>query len=365
LGIETPEKRCGKTTLLGVLSELVSRPVVAANISSPAFFRVIEETQPTLLIDEADTFLQGSDELRGILNAGYCKKTAFVWRVTDGGNFKFQQPTSKENEDGDDTARNVSLLTPAAPSGSRVAKFSCWCPKAVCSIGRLPDTLADRCIVIRMQRKREEEECKRLRDLDGTALRERCGRFVSENGSAIAMARPELPEGLNDRAEDIWEPLLVLADLAGGDWPEKARQAAVNLTTKAQDTNPIGSLLMDIFAVFMHVKCHRIEKLRKSAGPNAQEAAKKAQHEAERIFSRDLVDALNLQKDRPWLELARGRPITEMWLAQRLRPYGIRPRMVRIEELQSRGYDERDFWEVFRRYIPNSEVEELRQRLRE
>src|SRR5436305_1777040 len=81
IGIESPEKRCGKTTLLEVLSELVNRPVVAANISSPAFFRVIEETKPTLLIDEADTFLQGSDELRGILNAGYKKKTAFVWRV--------------------------------------------------------------------------------------------------------------------------------------------------------------------------------------------------------------------------------------------------------------------------------------------
>src|SRR2546421_13110093 len=83
IGVESPEKRCGKTTLLGVLGKLVNRPVMAANISSPAFFRVIEETQPTLLIDEADTFLQGSDEMRGILNAGYSKKTAFVWRVTN------------------------------------------------------------------------------------------------------------------------------------------------------------------------------------------------------------------------------------------------------------------------------------------
>src|SRR5437899_2367378 len=81
IGIESPEKRCGKTTLLTVLSELVNRPVVAANISSPAFFRVIEETRPTLLIDEADTFLQGNEELRGILNSGYTKKTAYVVRV--------------------------------------------------------------------------------------------------------------------------------------------------------------------------------------------------------------------------------------------------------------------------------------------
>jgi hypothetical protein len=76
-GIESPEKRSGKTTLLTVLSELVSRPVVAANISSPAFFRVIEETQPTLVIDEADTFLQGNDELRGICSSG----DGLLWRV--------------------------------------------------------------------------------------------------------------------------------------------------------------------------------------------------------------------------------------------------------------------------------------------
>ena len=81
IGLESPEKRCGKTTLLSILSKLVNRPVPAANISSPAFFRVIQETQPTLLIDEADTFLQSKDELRGILNAGYTRDTAWVMRV--------------------------------------------------------------------------------------------------------------------------------------------------------------------------------------------------------------------------------------------------------------------------------------------
>src|SRR4029077_15747650 len=83
IGIESPEKRCGKTTLLSVLAELVNRPIVAANISSSAFFRVIEEMRPTLLIDECDTFIQGNDELRGILNAGYKYKTAFVVRVAN------------------------------------------------------------------------------------------------------------------------------------------------------------------------------------------------------------------------------------------------------------------------------------------
>jgi len=69
------------SSLITVLSRLVHRPVVSSNISAPAFFRIIEELNPTLLIDEADTNLRGSDELRGILNAGYSKPTAFVWRV--------------------------------------------------------------------------------------------------------------------------------------------------------------------------------------------------------------------------------------------------------------------------------------------
>src|SRR5687767_3072664 len=81
VGVSSPEKRCGKTTLLGVLMELVNRPVAAANISPPALFRVIEEAEPTLLIDEADTFVQGNEEMRGILNAGYSRKTAYVVRV--------------------------------------------------------------------------------------------------------------------------------------------------------------------------------------------------------------------------------------------------------------------------------------------
>src|SRR5947208_1489958 len=78
-----PERQCGKTTLLTVLSELVNRPVVSSNVSPPALFRAIEELRPTLLIDEADTFLKGNDEFRGILNAGYTRKTAFVLRVAN------------------------------------------------------------------------------------------------------------------------------------------------------------------------------------------------------------------------------------------------------------------------------------------
>src|SRR5688572_10216319 len=131
VGVVSPEKRCGKTTLLTLLSKLAKRALVAANISPPALFRVIERVQPTLLIDEADTFLQGKEELRGILNAGYNMDSAYVVRID-----------------------------PTIWTG--LTKFSCWCPKVIAAIGELPETLADRCIVVPMQRKRAGEVCERL-----------------------------------------------------------------------------------------------------------------------------------------------------------------------------------------------------------
>src|ERR1051326_1167730 len=121
LGIESPEKRCGKTTLLGVLSKLVNRPVAAANISPPAFFRLIEEVRPTLLIDETDTFLAGSYELRGILNAGYKRETAYVWRATSevkkGERLNQLNGLNKDADAAEDEGRAQQL---------RLARFSCW-----------------------------------------------------------------------------------------------------------------------------------------------------------------------------------------------------------------------------------------------
>lgn len=309
IGVESPEKRCGKTTLLGVLSQLAHRPVVAANISPSAFFRVIEEVRPALLIDEADTFLQGNDELKGILNSGYDRKTAYVVRV--GGR--------------DQAAREEQ--------GNRLARFSCWCPKVIASIGRLPETLSDRCIVIRMQRKTVKEGCERLRNLDGMELRRRCARFVRDKAVGIARGRPEIPAELNDRAADIWEPLLVLADLAGGSWPERARQAAVGLSGRAEEHSTIGSLLFDIFMAF---------------AVTGQKGMR----------SRELVARLSEGADRPWMEARNGKGVTELWLARQLRAYGVRPRCLRFGEVVGKGYSKEDFTEAFRRYMPKSEMEE-------
>jgi hypothetical protein len=367
LGLESPEKRCGKTTLLTVLSELVNRPVVAANISSPALFRVIEETRPTLLIDEADTLLQGNDELRGILNSGYTRKTAYVVRVDNqwthynlpgpgsagASPYHLRRQSSRpkkageaggvlpcEPQDGDGhrpPLQEAGEAEDALPceGATRLVRYSCWCPKIMAAIGRLPETLADRCIVVRMQRKTPDEECERLRNLEAAALRQQCARFVLDHVEGIAGARPEVPTTLNDRAADIWEPLLALADLAGGDWPEKARQAAVGLTVSAQENSPIGALFLDIMVLLLR-------------------------ENATRIHSRTLVAGLTTILERPWAELRNGKPITESWLAGQLRPYGIRPKTIWIGKIPAKGYLKEDFAEAFRRYIPRSELEALR-----
>jgi hypothetical protein len=310
---------------------------VAANISPSAFFRVIQEAHPTLLIDEADTFLQGNDELRGILNSGYTQKTAYVLRVT-GELAKGERRPAKGAEqtpaqpDVPAAAEASGGVAANGARGSQLVQYSCWCPKILAAIGALPETLADRCIVIRMQRKTSQEQCERLRNLEAAGLRRQCLRFVRDHEPAIAAARPAIPADLNDRAADIWEPLLALADLAGGTWPKAARQAAVGLSANTQENNAIGWLFSDIHSVFGAAK-------------------------TERIFSRQLVRWLNRVGDRPWSDLGKGKPITESWLASQVRPYGIRPKTMWIEKEAAKGYVKEDFQEAFRRYIPRAEVQ--------
>jgi hypothetical protein len=322
IGIESPEKECGKSTLLTVLSHFVDRAAVSSNISSSAFFRAIEELQPTLLIDEADTNLRGKDDLAGILNSGYTKRTAFVWRMC------YDTPPKGELED-------AGRAAVAGSSAGRVARYSCWCPKAIAGIGQLHPTLASRCIVVQMHRKTPAENCERLKRLDASELNRKCARFVADHAAAIGQAEPLIPQGLTNRAADIWEPLFALADLAGGRWPELTRGAALGLTARSHQDSPIGSLLLDICLVFTAAR-------------------------ANRIFSRDLVEGLLHRGPRPWAELTRGRELTEVRLAQQLRPYGIKPRTIRICEQVAKGYLEEDFMDTYRRYIPKSEVEALK-----
>lgn len=183
---DRPEKRCGKTVLLGVLARLSCRPLAVSNIAPAALFRALQLWQPTLLIDEVDAFLAEHEEARGILNAGFTRDTAFVIRCV-----------------GDDH-------TPT--------RFNVWGAKALCGIGKIADTLADRSIPLRLRRKMTGERTVKIRHADPGAFAELVGklaRFALDNRDAVRFARPAEIEGLNDRANDCWEPLLAVAEVAG------------------------------------------------------------------------------------------------------------------------------------------------------
>src|SRR5213594_3646316 len=179
IGIESPIHRCGKTTLMTLISELVNRPEPAANISSAVLYRAIEELRPTLLIDEADTLLPSNPELRGILNSGYTREMAYVLRLTN------------------EPLYDPETGYPVSTGRSRLARYSCFGPKAIAQIGHLPRTLADRCIVMRLERKLPEERCQSFQDLDKamvTRLRRQCARFVQDHAQSIRTARPQMPK---------------------------------------------------------------------------------------------------------------------------------------------------------------------------
>ena len=200
----------------------------------------------------------------------------------------------------------------------------------------LPRWVAETVVLWNLHTYAFEEVCEYFQEDDVTMarLRAQCARFVQDNAEAIAAARPVLPKGLSDRAAQIWEPLVILADLAGGDWPEAARQAAVALSAKAGEDNPMSALLFGIWLSF------------RVAG-------------GERIFSRMLVDGLNSMEDQRWGTMRSGKGITVEWLANQLERHGIRPRTIRIGEKQAKGYYGEDFKEAFQRYMSPSDKQKL------
>lgn len=299
LAIVSPEKRCGKTTLLTLLYALVPRPLTIANITPAALFRTVEKFRPTLLIDEADSFLTDNEELRGILNSGHRKATAYVIRTT-----------GDEHEP---------------------RQFTTWTPKAIALIGALPGTLEDRSIPARLQRKRPQDKTERLRydrlgELDH--LRRQAARWVGDMSESLRSADPDIPASItNDRARDNWRPLIAIADAVGGVWPERAREVSLSLSSTEPDTESVRVLLLrDLKALF--------------------------DEHGERLESERIVTALVEIEGHPWAEGKNGRPLTKNGLARLLRPFGIRPTKWRGRQVNTeRGYLRADFEEVFARYL--------------
>src|SRR5499427_8888112 len=298
LVLVSPTKRCGKTTVLIVLYYLTPRSELASNISPSALFRYVEEIRPTLLIDEADSFMKDNEELRGILNSGHTKAAAYV-------------------------IRNVEINGEHKPS-----RFSTWAPKAIATIRELADTLEDRAVVLTLQRKPRTAKVERLRKRDSAefaVLRQKAARWAADNFGKLTDPDPQIPDALNDRAADNWRPLLAIADLAGGDWPKKAQDAALVLSGEEMSTFNV-ELLADIRAAF---------------------------GEAEIITSADLVAALVADPERPWATWGKGdKPLTQNGLARLLKPFGIVSETVHlVGRPDAKGYKRVWFEDAWASYL--------------
>lgn len=300
--ITAPEKRCGKSQLLFLLGKMVARPLAASNISPAALFRAIDAWSPTLLVDEADAFMRDNEELRGILNSGHTRDSAYIVRTV-----------------GDEHTPKL---------------FNVWGAKAIAGIGHLADTLMDRSVILELRRKLPHEQVSRLRHAEAGLfddIASKLARFADDNKEAVRQSRPELPSVLNDRAQDNWEPLLAIADVAGGNWPNMARHAAIKLSG-SDDGGSVGNeLLADIQEIIQGKRLTRIS-------------------------TADLIHELCADEEKSWATYNRGRPISPRQLSTRLKGYGIVSGNIRAGSFIHKGYRVDQFDDAFSRYLSTTPV---------
>lgn len=303
LSISSAEKRSGKTRLLEVLELLVREPLPTANISDAALFRAIAELQPTLLFDEVDAIFgpkaRDREDLRGMLNAGY-RRGAVARRM-------------------------------GGPKMTTLEAFPVFAAKVFAGIGELPDTIRDRAIRLRLERRTREESIERFRRRDVVEVAETLCQSVESLAAhhlpTLTHARPHLPDELDDRAQDCWEPLLAIADLAGGEWPARARAAAMALSSgEAREDDSVGArLLQDIYNVFQT-------------------------NGSQRYKTSDLIAELSTIEESPWGDWY-GKTITAHALSRLLKPYRIKTMPVKVDGVTVRGYKAEQFADAFHRVL--------------
>jgi hypothetical protein len=301
LVIRAPEKRCGKSRLLDIVEGCCWEPLITVNASPAAVYRAIgTDDPPTLLVDEADTIFGadagGNEDLRGLLNAGHQRnRPAIRW---------------------DNNTRSLE-------------KIPTFAMAALAGIGAMPDTIEDRAVVIRMRRRAPGETVSPYRHRrDGPALRgiaRKLTGWLRAHLDRLESAAPSMP--LEDRAADTWEPLIAVADLAGGEWPDTARHAAETLTAERDGTNAASDrirLLTDCRTAF---------------------------EDLDAIPTTILLERLKSDPEAPWCDYGNG-GLTPMKLGVMLREYDIRSSNIRFPPPtgQVKGYTRSDFADAWNRY---------------
>jgi hypothetical protein len=307
----SPERETGKTRALEVTELMVPRPVMAFNASASFLFRRVadEAGRPTILYDEVDcVFRDGADkheDVRALINAGH-RKGAVAGRCVIRGN---------------------TVDTEEMPA---------YCAVVLAGIDYLPDTIMSRSVVIRMRRRAPNEAVepfrRRLQEPQGHALRDRLASWAA--GIADRIVMPEMPEGVQDRAADVWEALLAVADITGGKWPDAARCSAVALVAalRERQAESLGTrLLADLRTIFK---------------------------DYELMPTKRILLKLRKLPESPWADI-KGKALEDRGLATRLRPYEIKSKNVRVDGKIVKGYAKTDFYDAWLRYLPAFSPEAL------
>ncbi|MET7299642.1 DUF3631 domain-containing protein [Embleya sp. NPDC005575] len=309
LAVVGPAKRCGKSRLLDVLTETVHEPFITINATIAAVFRSIgTEEPPTLLVDEADTLFgtakaaERNEELRGLLNASH--------------------------------QRNRPATRVSGPEHKPV-QFATFAMAALAGIGDLPDTIMDRSIVVRMRRRAPGERVQPFRSRRDTPLlhelRDRIAAWLAPCTNDAAGMEPVMP--VEDRAADTWEPLVAVAELAGGAWPERARAACTAMTAYEAGNDDEGGPRIRILA-----------DIRKVFAAGGDPTALSTEH---------LLTALRTDPDGPWAEWGNG-GLTARAVQVLLKDYGITSATIRFapDGIQRKGFHRAAFTDAWERYCP-------------
>ncbi len=316
LAITSPTKRCGKTRVCELLGLVCLAPLQTVCISSAALYRLLKMGKRTLLIDEAEYLGRQKDErasaLREILNAGYRKGQAVIrCKKTTKGKGRRETQESYEPE-----------------------SFSTFCPKALVLIGRLQDTLADRCIEIRMERRaRANVERFRLARVQAEVapLRETAQLWASGHGKAVEDYYQQNDAlSLQDREAELWLPLFSVCDVAAPQrLPELEAIATRLAASKSEDeAGDYGILLL--------------RHAREIFG---------AQPESDRLATSELLSKLNFNEEYSWGGWCDGKGINSHTLSRLLRSFKIQPQNIRLEDHVVKGYLRQSFEECWERYL--------------
>ncbi len=309
LAFMSPEKGSGKTRSLEVSEHLVPRAVrVSQATAGYVLAKVSQDPPPTLFYDEIDTVYgqkaRGNEDLRAILNAGH-RRDATAGRGLWG------------------------------PDGLTGQEYRAYCAVALAGLGGLPDTVADRAIVIAMKKRKQTERVEQWRGRLHISEAKELGEHLGHWMQTADFCWPEqMP--VQDRAADVWEALVMVADAAGGHWPSTARMAAVALSSSDEGRSSQGvALLRDLQIVF---------------------------DDKDKMRTEEVLRGLCSLPESPWLHFhCHGNPITDRDLSRLLKPYGIRSKDVWVDDRSAKGYNADDLRDAWDRYVPPSVIREVRE----